>query len=474
MGKTTSDEGSTAFSGPLQLHIVNNLTEGIIVTDMNGTVLFTNRAACSILRLDAKNVNGRKFAELFFGDPENDAFTQTVLDALYASDKLNSSVVSFHTGKDTKLLRMYVSFFPRTEQLGEGFIIVFTDLTELQELKESAQDMARISKLNRQMTLRNELLQKTFGMYLSDELVRSFLDNPNGPSLGGSKRTLTIMMSDLRGFTSMSEAMEADALIDMLNHYLGIMTDAIQKYNGLIIEFIGDGIMALFGALDELPSHAADAVAAALEMQSAMTRINQWNARKGYPRLEMGIGLNTGEVIVGNVGSRKRMKFGVVGSQVNLCGRIESYTIGGQILISSSTRDAVLSRLQVERELVVSPKGTGSDITLSQITGIGEPYNISIKARNDSPKKLKAPIPVCFFPIHGKHTGQDIHYGGFTALGRGTALLQTEADLSLFDNIRVQAGGRLLCKVIDTVNGEYLLHFTSIPSGYAGWVKSFS
>ena len=114
------------------------------------------------------------------------------------------------------------------------------------------------------------------------------------------------------------------------------------------------------------------------------------------------------------------------------------------------------------------------DLVLSHITGISEPYNVSMRMRKDTPKKLKEPLPVCFSLIHGKHTDSKIHYGGFTGLGRGTALLQTEADLKIYDNLQVHAGGRLLCKVINDLNDEYLIQFTSIPSGFDAWVKALS
>lgn len=456
----------------LKLNVISHLTEGILVTDATGTILYANHSSYDILNLPPDNTVGQKLASVFFDSPENDAFFQTVLDALYSKDGLSESLVPFYTEGKKKLIRMYVTYYPRTERFKEGLILVFTDLSELMELRDAAQDMAKISRLNRQLTMRNELLQKTFGMFLSDEIVRDMLDKQGGPVLGGIKKNITIMMSDLRGFTALSEQMEAEDLISMLNHYLGVMTEIIQKRGGIIIEFIGDGIMAIFGASGSSDSHAADGVCAAIEMQAAMSRVNQWNARRDYPRLEMGIGVNTGDVIVGNVGSKKRMKYGVVGSHVNKCGRIESYTIGGQILISPDTRDAVSSPLKIERELIVSPKGVGQDVTLSHVTGIGEPYNVSIKTRNDTPKRLSGPIPVCFHIINGKHTEDEIHFGGLTAIGRGTALLRSELPLNDYDNLRIEAGGHLLCKVINNADGEYLLQFTSIPSAYNEWVRS--
>ena len=472
MADTTQDaRPANAKTGLAELHILDNLTDGIIVIGSSGTIRRLNSAATQILGLPSEKLIGRKFANCFFDNPENDTFAQTVLDAIYSKDKLSESIVTYVTNGKTKHLRMYVSII-HSEGGSFGYILVLSDLSALIELKDAVQDMARISNLNTQLMLRNELLQKTFGMFLSDEVVRELIEQPQGPVLGGTNQYITVMMSDLRGFTALSEQMSAEDLIAMLNHYLAEMTTVIQHWGGTIIEFIGDGIMTIFGAPLKNDHHAVDAVCAAIEMQAVMEKVNSWNEERGYPWLEMGIGINTGSMIVGNVGSNKRMKYGVVGSNVNLCGRIESYTIGGQILISPETRRAISAPLKIEREMTVSPKGVANDIVLSHITGIGEPYNLFIKIRNDPLKELASPVAVCFSMVIGKHAEDKIHYGGFTAIGRDSAILQTEAPLKIYDNIRVQAGGKLLCKVLDDQSGSYMLQFTSIPSGFASWIKA--
>src|SRR5262249_47982148 len=152
-------------------------------------------------------------------------------------------------------------------------------------------------------------------------------------------RKLTIMMSDLRGFTATAERLKPEQVLGLLNNYLGTMADIIVHHQGTIDEFIGDAILVIFGAPLSHPDDARRAVACAIAMQQAMKGINEQNARAGLPAIEMGIALNTGEVIVGNIGSQKHIKYGVVGSHVNLTARIESNTAGGQILISQTTLD---------------------------------------------------------------------------------------------------------------------------------------
>ena len=147
-------------------------------------------------------------------------------------------------------------------------------------------------------------------------------------------------MSDLRGFTALAARLTPREVIEFLNLYLEAMVDVISRYEGTIDEIIGDAILVIFGAPLACDDHAAKAVACGLAMQLAMAEVNQRLAAKGAAELEMGIGIHTGRVIVGNIGSLRRTKYAAVGSNVNLAGRIESFTTGGQLLISESTREA--------------------------------------------------------------------------------------------------------------------------------------
>lgn len=450
--------------------ISGNISDGILVIGFDGTIMFANQAACTTLGLTEQELIGVKFASLFFDDPVNDEFTQTVLDAVNNKNQPQTSIVPYVKGGQKKYLRVVTSFFRGTEGDAEAVCMIFSDLSELIELRDSMKTLDEISELNKKLTVRNEALSKTFGMFLSDEIVAQ-LASPGGLVPGGKKRVLTIMMSDLRGFTAISERMDPGDLIAMLNHYLEVMTGIIQDHKGTIIEFIGDGILAIFGAPVQTETHASDAVAAALGMQGAMDQVNHWNRERDYPILEMGIGINTGEVIVGNLGSEKRMKYGVAGKHVNICGRIESYTVGGQILISPDTRKAIEADLTIASEMTVLPKGAVEEIVLSHVTGIGEPYNIHIENRSDVPKELKEPIPVCFHKISEKHTMDKPYYGGITALGHDSAILETENDLQLFENIEIKVSGQLFCKVMEKRDGSYLMYYTSIPAGFDLWFR---
>lgn len=439
--------------------IMQDMTEGVMTIGLDGVISYINPAAAMILGMNAQDLTGKKFIQCFFEYSENDAFNQTILDAVYDSATTHRNVVAYYTGKNFRQLHVTTSYL-HDNGIKVGVIAVLSDISELTELRDAVKAMQRIQQLNSQLELRNKLLSETFGRFLSDEIVRQLLDTPDGLLLGGKKRTLTIMMSDLRGFTAMSEQMEPQSLIAMLNHYLGAMTEVIQQYNGTIIEFIGDGILAIFGAPVASDHHASDAVAAAVAMQMQMEVINTWNTDRGYPILEMGIGINTGEVIVGNIGSEKRTKYGVVGSHVNLCGRIESYTIGGQILISPLTRSMVQCDLEVAQEMEVYPKGVKGALTLSRITGIGTPYNLYNEGQSQQKDMHSVQIPVRFKRISEKHCSETVFDGVLTEMNERYAILNTDTPIHLFENISICANNDIFCKVLAKEAHGLLLGFT--------------
>src|SRR5215475_1771544 len=229
---------------------------------------------------------------------------------------------------------------------------------------------ADLHKQAEALARRSQFIRETFGRYVSEEVVTQLLDAPEGLELGGAKRKVTILMSDLRGFTTLAECLEAQEVMRFLNRYLEAMVDVILAYRGTIIEILGDGLLVLFGAPLSRDDDAERAVACALAMQLRMDDTNAPNRRLGLPDVEMGIGIHTGEVVVGNIGSQQRTKYGVVGSAVNLTARIESYTTGGQILISPTTYAETAALLTVSHQLTVAPKGVAAPITRSAVTAI--------------------------------------------------------------------------------------------------------
>ena len=222
----------------------------------------------------------------------------------------------------------------------------------------------------RQQLERNEkFIRATFGRYLSDEIVTDILERPEGLELGGDLRRVSIMLSDIRGFTSLSENLAPAQVVTMLNRYLGAMTDIIMAHHGTIDEFIGDAILAVFGAPQHRDDDADRAVNCALAMQAAMLAINALNEADGFPAVNTGIAINTGDVIAGNIGSERRSKYGFVGHAMNVTSRIEAITAGGEILISDSTLQSLKGSFALGRSQQVNVKGIDETIMVHQITG---------------------------------------------------------------------------------------------------------
>jgi adenylate cyclase len=186
--------------------------------------------------------------------------------------------------------------------------------------------------------------RRVMAQYLSPQVMQEVLRDPEQLRLGGERREMTVLFSDIRGFTSMAESMEPQALVQFLNEYLTAMTDVILAHGGTIDKYMGDAIMAFWGAPTPQPDHALRACRAALDMQAELSRLRPVWAQAGLPEIHIGVGLSTGPMSVGNMGSRKRFDYTVIGDAVNLGARLESANklYGSRILLSEATWRALL------------------------------------------------------------------------------------------------------------------------------------
>ena len=215
-----------------------------------------------------------------------------------------------------------------------------------------------------------------FGQYVPPELVDEMAKNPEGYSMEGKKAELTVLFSDVRGFTTISEGLAPDQLTALMNEYLGAMTDVIRGHRGTLDKYIGDLIMAFWGAPVDDPDHAKNALVSALEMQARLTELNKDFMAKGWPEIKIGVGLNTGPMIVGDMGSTVRKAYTVMGDAVNLGSRLESITkqYGVGIIVGEETREKLKTEF-VFRELDrVKVKGKDEAVAIYEPLGReGEP-----------------------------------------------------------------------------------------------------
>jgi class 3 adenylate cyclase len=286
-----------------------------------------------------------------------------------------------------------------------------------------------------------ELLRTMFGRYLAPEVMASLLQNPAALELGGEKRQVTVMLTDLRGFTAHAERLPPEQVVRLLNGYFEVMLEAVERHHGTVNEIIGDALLVLFGAPQDMPDRVERAVACAIEMQNAMAKVNERNRAEGLPRLEMGIGLNDAEVVVGNIGTATRSKYSAVGAGVNLASRIESFTVGGQVLVSESVRKALGPALRVEGQREVLPKGAEAPLRIYEVGGIAGRFNVALEREAPDLVRLAAPEPVRYALLEGKQAGTAHGEGRIVRLGRSCAELETADPPAVFADLKLNLAG---------------------------------
>ena len=333
---------------------------------------------------------------------------------------------------------------------------------------------AELNHLAEQVELRNRFIRETFGRYLTDEVVDTVLESPSGLQMGGEKRKVTMMMTDLRGFTSLSERLSAERVVKLLNRYLAAMVPIIKQYEGTIDEFIGDAIFVLFGAPVWHEDDAERAVACAVAMQIAMDEVNTENLKEDLPEVEMGIGLHTGQVVLGNIGSTERMKYGVVGSNVNLTSRIQACTTGGQVLVSETTRQELGSKLKIGKQMEVRAKGVEQPVVLFEVLGVGGRHKLSLAETVDTLVELKDELPLLYEVVDSSQVGGALLKGFLTKISSKSAEGRLEKPVPPLSNLKMhlvgedgtQQPGTFYGKVLGPVSGKgnsVSIRFTSVP-----------
>ena len=214
-------------------------------------------------------------------------------------------------------------------------------------------------------------MKRLFGQYVSRDVYAQLVSNPALARLGGQRRQMTVLFSDIRGFTTVSERGEPEEIVHTLNEYFTRMVDIVFTHKGTLDKFVGDMVMALFGAPIDDVNHAEHAVDAALEMIDELKRLNtQWTAQ-GRPALDIGIGISTGPMIAGNIGSEAIMSYTVIGDSVNLGSRLESLnkSYATRIIISDATRAALPDRYIFRPLGEVVVKGKAQPVAIFEVEG---------------------------------------------------------------------------------------------------------
>jgi adenylate cyclase len=226
-------------------------------------------------------------------------------------------------------------------------------------------------------------LRETMGRYLSPTVSRWVLRDPERLRLGGQTRVMTVLFSDIRGFTTLSHGLDPQALVALLNEYMTAMTEIVFRHDGVLDKYIGDAVMAFWGAPVEQPDHARRACQAALDMVARLEELRATWAARGRPAIEAGIGINTGPMVVGNMGSQARLAYTVIGDSVNVASRLEglSKEYGVRIVIGEATRDAAGPGFACRRLDRVAVKGREAPVEVYELVGASDALEPAARKR---------------------------------------------------------------------------------------------
>ena len=323
---------------------------------------------------------------------------------------------------------------------------------------------------NQRLQLVN-FIKDTFGRYLSRKIVDEILESPDGRRIGGRRQTVTVLMSDLRGFSDLSDSRDPEEMVRILNRYLESMTQVIQHYDGVIDEFIGDAILTVFGIPEEKEDDSLRAVACAMAMQQTLSSLNRELVADGLPALEMGIGINSGPVVVGNLGSEARTKYGIVGAVVNIASRIESNTVGGQVLVGEATYAQVNTQVAAQPPMTVMMKGLKRPLVCYPVTAIGAPFDIRFTLKTHEPL-VEIRLPFQLWRLEGKKIVSGPIDGETRRLGESSFSVYIQDVLEPLTNVKLlfsfcheaHCFSDIYAKVVDVVNTSqppvYRLHVT--------------
>ena len=416
-------------------YIFTNMDDAVCMTRMSGEVFFANPSAERLFGI--KLHEPIKIWEAIPYVEGNDKLIQLFIDGVMEKKKSIRSLADY-VNNDGKVFHLHVSLTCRSGEEG-AFLIVISDLTDLQKV------------------------QSAFARYTSPEIADYVLSDPEGEKQGGQERDVSILMSDLRGFTAMTTQMSSEDLIIVLNHYFKHMSAVITRFRGTVIEFLGDGIFVVFGAPGDLRDHAEAAVACAVEMQNEMEEVNRWNRENGYPVLEMGIGVSSGKAVVGNIGSADKMKYGCMGETVNLAGRTESLSVGGEIIITDDTHSRIRGEIRIIREWKATLKGVGHEVSVYDVAGIGN-HRLKEAEKEIRWSEITPAKEIEFFVLQAKTVETAAHQGRLTRISEDEkyGILAAEYRPEAFSNVMLRMEGHeIYAKVQQEEETGTRLRFTS-------------
>lgn len=338
-----------AQSQRLMSSVFASIASGVIAVDGEGQITLMNRSAEYILHSPAEQALGKSFQEVF---PSLWFHLEPLVAYVRRGHRPTGAreVELELPERGMAHLWVVVSALRETEQKQGGVTIVLEDLTE-----------------QRRLEAQERLIRETFQRYVSPVVVRRLLEDAAIVQLGGRRQEVTVLFADLRGFTSFSERLTPEELVEVLNGYLTIGAEAVLKEEGTLDKFIGDALMAIFNAPLPQPDHTLRAIRAALQIRQA---VQEHHRKVPSGRLHYGIGIAVGEAVVGNIGTAQQLNYTAIGTCVNLAKRLEERAVEGQILLTEEAYERVKEQVQARPLASIAMAGMREPVRVYEVKGL--------------------------------------------------------------------------------------------------------
>lgn len=336
----------------MQRDILRSLTNGVISTDKEGNIIAANESAKKLLGLNEDDaIEGQLITDLI--QLEKGSFSTWFNQAIHAKTREqyypDQTLQSLHTEEQHSInLSINTIADANDNQRVSGALIVMDDISDEKRLKS------------------------TMYRYMTQELAEQLLQNPDAAKMGGDRKEVSVLFSDIRSYTTLTETLKAEEVVEMLNQYFESMVEAVFMHKGILDKYIGDAIMAVFGSPLPLNDHEWMAVQTALEMRQRLAIFNDQRRSNHQKTINIGIGINSDTVISGNIGCSKRMEFTAIGDGVNLGSRLEgaSKLYGTDIVISENTYRPCADRIWARELDFIKVKGKTKPVAIYELVGL--------------------------------------------------------------------------------------------------------
>ena len=322
-------------SNKLNENIMSSITTGVIEINLFGEIEFVNKEALRLIKKDEEEVIGNHSFIIF---------------------EKNESVINLIQKVETEQERVFENEFPLN--LGSKKISVNISCSPVFDEKKTFSGIViaidDLSKINK--------VKSTFKKYVSKNIVDKLLESEDSLNLGGTESVITILFSDIRGFTSMSEKLSPTQIVELLNKYFKSMIDVVFKFNGTLDKIVGDELMVLYGVPLKGKDDTENAVKTAIQMFKSLDKFNERIIKDGFKPFKIGIGINKGKAVSGNIGSDQQMNYTVIGDTINLGARLCSHAKSGQILISNSVKEVISDKYDFKKMPTIEVKGKSKPI----------------------------------------------------------------------------------------------------------------